>query len=272
MQKKCILSLLSVIISFIIYSQEDSFWDQKASFKIDSNDIWAVDVLGNTYITKKETIQKYDSVGKFKFSQSQKSSGRLSSIQTVNTMKLVVFSEEQQEMCFFDNTLTAYESCVDFSDYQISNASSMAVSSQPDKFWVYDQLNSRLHLLSLEQTDQAQEIENLKGMLNSIQLTSMFEADNFLYLIDLNQGIFILDIYGSLVNFINRRNIKGFQVDNKNYYFLEEKNLIIINKETNQEIEIVLPSKEITEFKKMGNSYFFRSPQEIRKYHLFLVK
>ncbi len=272
MTLKYYISILTIFASFVVLSQNEVNWTQKASFSIDSNDIWTIDVLGNTYITKKETIQKYDSLGKFKFSQSQKSSGRLSSIQTINTMKLVAFSEEQQEICFFDNTLTPYESCIDFEDYNISYASSVAVSSQPDKFWVYDQLNSRLHLLSLEQTDQAQEIENIKGMLNSIQLTSMFENNQFLYLIDLNQGVFILDIYGSIVNFIKRKNFKSFQVDEQNYYFTQEDNLLIINKETNQETTLPLPFNGIFEFKKSINGYFFRSSKEIRKYHLFLVK
>ena len=102
--------------------------------------------------------------------------------------------------------------------------------SKPGKFWVYDQLNSRLHLLSLEQTNQSQEIENLKGMLNSIQLNSMFENANFLYLIDFKQGVFVLDIYGSLINLIKRINFKSFQVDNQNYYFIEGDFLIIINR------------------------------------------
>jgi hypothetical protein len=252
-----------------VQSQTQFKWLQKASFVIDSNDIWATDVLGHTYLSKKETIQKFDSIGKFKFSQSQKSSGRLSSIQPINTMKVAVFSEEQQEICFFDNTLTPYESCVNLEDLSISYASMTAVSSQPGKFWVYDQLNSRLHLLSLELTNQSQEIENLKGMLNSIQLNSMFENANFLYLIDCKQGVFVLDMYGSLVNLIKRINFKSFQVDSKNYYFIEGNFLIIINKETFEETKIELPSQDIIEFKKSMDSYFFRTSKEIIKYQLF---
>ncbi len=253
-----------------LFSQTQYKWNQKASYVIDSNDIWTTDVFGNTYISRKETIQKFDSIGKFKFAQSQKSSGRLSSIQPINTMKVAVFSEEQQEICFFDNTLTPYEFCVNLEDLSISYASMMAVSSQPGKFWVYDQLNSRLHLLSLEQTNQSQEIENLKGMLNSIQLNSMFENANFLYLIDFKQGVFVLDIYGSLINLIKRINFKSFQVDNQNYYFIEGDFLIIINKETAQESKIELPFQEIIEFRKSMDSYFFRTTKEIRKYQLFL--
>ena len=252
-----------------VVAQNGDKWLQKAQYRIDSNDIWSTDVLSNTYITKKETIQKFDSTGTFKFAQSQKSSGRLSSIQPITTMKVAVFSEEQQEICFLDNTLTPYESCVNLEDAKISYASMMAVSSQSGKFWVYDQLNSRLHLLSFEQTNQSQEIENLKGLLNSLQLNSMFQYDNFLYLIDFKQGVFVLDVYGSLVNMIKREHFKSFQVDAKNYYFLEENFMIVINKETLKESKVELPFKDIIDFRKSLDYYFFRSSKEIRKYQLF---
>lgn len=265
------LSFVFFIIFFIstVSAQKRYDWIQKSNYSIDSNDIWSTDVLGNTYITKKETIQKFDSTGKFKFAQSQKSSGRLSSIQPINTMKVAVFSEEQQEICFFDNTLTPYESCVNLEGAKMSYASLMAVSSQPGKFWVYDQLNSRLHLLSLEQTNQTQEIQNLKGMLNSLQLNSMFQYDNFLYLIDFKQGVFVLDVYGSLVNLIKRENFNSFQVDAKNYYFLDENFMFVINRETLEESRIELPFMDIIEFRKTLDYYFFRSAKEIRKYQLF---
>ncbi len=267
------MKILNIIFLLLIctnaWSQNQFNWGQKANYVIDSNDIWTIDVLGNIYISKKETIQKFDSIGKFKFSQSQKSSGRLSSIQPINTMKVAVFSEEQQEICFFDNTLTPYESCINLEDSKISFASMMAVSSQPGKFWVYDQLNSRLHLLSMEQLSQSQEIENLKGILNSLQLNSMFEFANFLYLIDFKQGVFVLDMYGSLVNLVKRENFNSFQVDANNYYFLEKNNLIVINKETLEESKVELPFKDVVEFRKSLNCFFFRSSKEIRKYQLF---
>ncbi len=266
------ICILFSFFSIVIRAQEKFEWVERLSYKIDSLDIWTVDILGNTYISKKELIQKFDSLGRLKFSESEKSFGRLSSIQTINTMKLIVFSEEQQQMCFLDNTLTPFETCIDFEDHYINNATKIAVSSQPDKFWVYDQLNSRLHLLSLQQKNQAQEIENLKGLLNSIQIYSMIEQNNFLYLLDLNQGVYILDMYGSLVNFINRKNIKSFQVDLNYYYLLEGDQVVRIDIETNIEQKFKCPNSGIIDFKKSGNNYYFQTLNEIKKYHLLFDK
>ena len=257
---------------FLSFAQNEYNWIEKVNYSIDSSDVWTVDLLGNMYITKKELIQKNDSIGKLKFLQSQKSSGRITSIQTINTMKLIVFSEEQQNVCFLDNTLTPYEACIDFQDLNISNATKIAVSSQSDKFWVYDQLNSRLHLIALNQTNQSQEIENLNGLLNSSQLSYIFEYNNYLYLVDTSKGVFVLDMYGSLVNFLNQKNITFFQVDMQNYYFLRNNNLQIINTETKDEIMIPCPLANTIEFRKIGNSYYFRTQKEIKKYDLLFVK
>lgn len=266
------LSIFFSILCFALMAQPKFQWIEKATYKIDSVDNWTADLLGNVYISKRELIQKYDSIGKFKFSQSQKSVGRVSSIQAINTMKMIVFSEEQQEICFLDNTLTPYESCVNFVDQNIGNATKVAVSSQPDKFWVYDQLNSRLHLLSLVQTSQAQEIENLKGLLNSIQIAFMFEHNSNLYIVDFSQGVYCLDMYGSLLNFIKKTDFKGFQVDSDLYYFIEANTLLMFDNEMNTKFKVGCPINEIIDFKKIGNNYYFRTAKEIKKYHLLLEK
>jgi len=269
--KKTVL-FIGLFLSFYSFSQEQFEWSEKSKFQIDSTDVWAVDILGNTYVTKKEVIQKFDSTGNFKFSQSQKSMGRLSSIQSINTMKFVIFSEEQQMMCFLDNTLTPYETCVGFEDEGINNATNIATSSQPNKFWVYDQLNSRLHLLALSQRNQSQEIENLKGLLNSLQVSFMMEFDNLLYILDSNQGVFVFDMYGSLINFIKRSKCIGIQVDNNSYYLIENDYLVIINRENGAEIKIKCPFEGVIDFKKNGGNYFFRTKKEIKKYHLLFTK
>lgn len=262
------LVILLFLLPFITISQQKFEWIEKEKYPIDSSDIWTTDVLGNTYITKKEVIHKYDSIGTLKFSQSQKSIGRLASIQPINTMKLVIFSEEQQEFCFLDNTLTPYGTCIDLIDQNIGNATIVAVSSQPDKFWVYDQLNSRLHLLSLAETDQAQEIENLRGLLNSTQITFMVEQNNLLYLVDPSQGVYLLDMYGSLVDLIKKSEVKGIQVDLDNLYVLEKDQISIINLDTDVEIKVDCPFENVLEFRKSGKNYYFRTETEIKKYQL----
>ena len=82
-------------------------------------DVWNVDNLGNLYVIQNNFISKLDSSGKQTYSQSIKSLGRISEIEPINAMKLVLFSEEQQSICFLDNTLSLNGSCKYFDEFDI---------------------------------------------------------------------------------------------------------------------------------------------------------
>jgi hypothetical protein len=60
------VSFSFLLINSNLLSQSQFKWNQKANYSIDSIEIWAIDVLGNTYISKKENIQKFDSNGVLK--------------------------------------------------------------------------------------------------------------------------------------------------------------------------------------------------------------
>jgi len=260
------------VLSFKSFGQEsDSLeWIEKGELGIGSNEIWSVDLLGNIYIAKKSIINKYDSTGILKFSQSIKSIGRLQDIQAINTMKVVAFSEEQQSICIMDNTLTLSEECLDLSKFNIGNASLIAVSGQSDKIWVVDQLNSKLLLLSLNGTDQFQEIKNLQGILNISQIVSIQEVNNQLFLMDSNNEIFQFDIYGSLINRYTFENLKGFVVKGSTLVALLEDRFVLASLEESVKKIIEIPVKRINEVKISGNFFYFRTENKILKYSLFL--
>ncbi|MBI1837116.1 MAG: hypothetical protein HYR91_07605 [Flavobacteriia bacterium] len=268
MKSKLYITFLCIHFCVIVCNGQNK-WELIQTYSVDSNSVWNVDVLGNVYVTKNDLLQKFDSVGILKFSQSQKSIGKISSIQPINTMKLIVFSEEQQEYCVLDNTLTRIENCVDLSEKDISYASFFVVSAQPDKYWVYDQLNSRFHLVSHGQTGQNQDIENLKGILNSNNFSFVLEQNYQLYLVDSLKGVYILDLYGTLLDFLPERNVLSLSADEKFIYLFRQNDLKIIQKETMKSIEIKMPEAEILDFKKNGSSFYFKTKTNIKKFKLF---
>jgi len=81
--------------------------------------VWNIDNLGNIYAIQNEVIVKFDSTGKQTFSQSIKSLGRISEIEPINSMKIVLFSEEQQNICFLDNTLSLNGNCKNFEEFDV---------------------------------------------------------------------------------------------------------------------------------------------------------
>lgn len=265
-------SVFCIIVLFSGFTQnEDTLdWIKKGEFAIDKNDIWSVDVLGNVYITRKNVITKYDSIGLVKFTQSIKSLGHLKVIRSINTMKLLTFSEEQQTICFLDNTLTLSEDCLDLSLFDIGNASLISTSGQPDKVWVVDQLNSKLLLLSLGKTRQYQEIKNLRGILNLSDIISMQEINNTLYIVDSKYQIFHFDLYGSLIEKFQSERCLDLVIKDESLVMLREDRLVVRNMIDGTMNEIRIPMTDAIEFSIVGNFIYFRSGNKILKYSVTL--
>lgn len=264
------LLFFSVIInSFLVFSQNKLNWKENYRYEIDSTYKWRVDGIGNIYAFRNNIISKYDSIGVFKFSESQKRFGTIQSISPVNAMKLIVFSEEQQLICTVDNTLTNYSNCKDLSGFEIQYATFLSASSRPNKLWVFDQLNSTLLLLNLN-GEVEQKISNLNNTIGIENVNSLFEVNSKLYIYDSGKGMFSFDIYGSLLHFEDFRNAQSVVVDEKNIIYLKNNKLLFINLKSGEKREVILPLEGIKNFQKLANYYFFRRGNKIYKYQLDL--
>lgn len=268
-----ILSVISLVLLTNLSCAQDTLqqrWSEMNRYSLGKDEKWAVDVIGNIYLTNKKVIEKYDSTGQKKFTQSIKSFGRIALIDPINTMKIMVFSEDQQQFCLLDNTLTLTEKCIDFNDFNVGNAIKVSVSGQPDKLWVVDQVNSTLSLLSLSGTMQSQEVKNLSGLLNINSLSELFEHDNNLFLSDTSGVIYQFDLYGSLVNTFHNKPFLDFEILNGSILLLYEDKLLILNKNGDFQEEIILPERGINSFEVSNNVFHFQTDNKLSTYRLNL--
>jgi len=268
-----LLFLLSLFfLTFFTFGQDslDIRWSELNSYSIGKDEKWAVDVIGNIYMTNRKVIEKYDSTGQKKFTQSIKSFGKIEKIDPINTMKILIYSEDQQQFCVLDNTLTLTEKCIDFNDVNIGNAIKVAVSGQPDKLWVVDQVNSTLSLLSLSGTMQSQEIKNLSGLLNINSLKALFENDNNLFLADTSGTIYQFDLYGSLVNSYRVDPFLSFTILNDSFLLLYKDKIVVLNKNGEFLEEINLPVSGVKSFAVSNNVFHFQSDNKLSTYRLNL--
>ncbi len=273
---KLVLSLIYIIVNSFLFSQKSDsfFWVKQMEYHVDDNTSWAVDILGNIYFNNGRVLQKFDSLGVQKFAQSIKSVGNIKEIMPVNTMKLVLFSEEQQVLCLMDNTLTMSENLIELSDFNIGMASLVAVSSQPDKVWVLDQLNSKLLLLDLSGKIQYQEVKNLKGILNLSDIKEMVEFDTHLFLLSDDGSFYELDMYGSLLyeydfspeNTLS--SIRSLNLSIGKVFCLNNDQLDVRELYGENTTLVNLPLDEIYEFKKSSDYYYFKTSDKILKYSL----
>lgn len=253
------------------------FWKKNKVLKIKSSDIWSVDKLENVYITDGASIKKFDSTGVLKFQQSIKSYGKATQLAPVNSMKLIYFSQEQQNLCFLDNTLTVTEDCIDLVDYNIFNAEWIATSSRPELLWVYDNVNSTLKLISLNAIGHVNlEILNVKGILNLEGVDQLFEVAQNLYVFDRSKGVFQLDFYGGLLNHWSSENEISIDVGtDKRLYRLQKSTLVaqgLFAGIPGEKTKFSLPMEGIKDFRVVGSNFYFRTTEGVYKYTLHFNK
>jgi hypothetical protein len=216
-------------------------------------------------------IEKYDSIGGLKFSQSIRAIGKSTELTTVNSMKILSFSDQQQTLCTLDNTLTLSENCIDLQEFEIQSAIHVSASSQPDRVWVMDQLNYHLMSLNLT-TGKYSEISNLTGILNIEYVDEMKEYGNELFILDKSKGLYRFDFYGSLLSYFPLDESLAFAVQDGNAMILNKDGILLIDLETEEEQIITLPKPDITDFSVNGSSFYFRTVDKIFRYNLSLAK
>lgn len=260
-----------MLLTFVsVVKAQENNWKLEKEFMIEKDGVWAVDELNNLYVSSSNILYKTDSLGNLKFQQSIKSFGNLSAIEIINSMKIVVFSEEQQSIGFFDNTLTQSDNSIDLSELNIVNARIISRSSQQEKLWVLDQQNSTLFLISLNRSNQFQEISNLSGLLNLNEITFMMEEKNQLFIVDKSGKICLFDVYGSMKNCFEFPRFDAVTIKGDFIIGCQNEEIEFFNTKNLETKKLLFPIKGIKECKLSGNYFYFRTENKIYKYTLNL--
>ncbi len=257
-----------IFLSFVAHGQNKIV--QTSSYSVDAQSVWKADLLGNLYLAKKDLLIKYDTAGVKQFSQSIKSLGSVEAILPINTMKIVLFSEQQQTFTLMDNTLTRSNQTYDLSEMGFGYVHAMAVSSQPNKFWIYDQANSKLVLIDLNRTNQQQEITNFRGILNLEEVDWIKEEKNNLYLYQKKTGLYVFDLYGSLLETIPIPDMEDVQIHNDIIFTLKKGIVYRYNPENGSSEIVNIPSTAILAFQWVNDTFFVRTKSELLKYRFYL--
>jgi hypothetical protein len=176
---------ISFFVLFLVHSITAQLIFQREFSLPSANPGWYVDPIGNHYVLDNNKISKIDSLGKVMFSQAIKSQGEISQLVFNSAQKIISFSEEQQQICVFDNTITPVSMCLNLDEFTISNATLIASSSRANCIWIFDRVNSTVLLLDTEKKILLQRLRNLSGLIGlSNNITFMREDDEKLWISD----------------------------------------------------------------------------------------
>jgi hypothetical protein len=230
---------------------------------------WNIDNLGNVYIVQGNTLVKSDSTGKQIYSQSIKSIGKISQIEPINAMKIILFSEEQQSICIVDNTLTLNGDCKYLDDFNAQNAKFIAVSGRSNLIWVYDEFKSTMLLIDFVKDKIIQRVENLIGIIDAkAGFFKMSEKENYLYVYAIDGNVYEFDQmltetgnqYGDFQ--------EKWDANREFLVSLQQNSLFFTDKINNEMQQMNCPEKEVLEFKMQGDFFYFLSGKKISKYSL----
>lgn len=211
-------------------------------------DAFTSDNIGNFYLYNKNEILMYDSTGFLKNRFSDKSLGKITSVDARNPLKIVVFFEDLPAIIFLDNMIAQNGETVWLQKLQMEQTSAVCASYNSG-LWLYDRLQ-----FQLTRVDQHFKITHQTGNLAQIIGTRlnpewMMEEGNWLYVYNPLSGILIFDIYGTYLKTIPKKNLVNMQVFENTLLLFDGEKFIQYNTKTLQEQTIPLPDIPLNEIK-----------------------
>jgi hypothetical protein len=230
-----------------------------------------VDELGYFTFFTKDRIEKNDTNGVLLFKQSVKLLGKIDCIDVSNPMRPMVFFKEQQVVAFFDNTLTPHQQITRLSDLDISYATLACYSNQSNRFWIYDQDNSKLIQFNQELKKMI-ETQNLAGLLALDNPIQLLERNNILYLVDENKGVYLFDMYGTFIEFVEITGVEWIQADENTLYYIQDAHLWSLNRRTKNKFKIALKETFSPYFQYSKKKFYFALEKNLIVYEILPLK
>jgi hypothetical protein len=270
---KSILILINLFVLTFSFGQDSIYsWNEK--FRISENTIsgWNTDAFGNLIVSSSSSLIKYNLEGQITHKISSKSYGEIKQIIPITPLKIVLFSEQQQQICFVDNTLTPVDLCIDLGDYNIEFATYIGRSSRGGKLWVFDQVNSVLLLIDLNKSGKiVQEIRNTKGLISISDLREIIEFESNLYLFDSTGQLTIFDLNGTLIS-QQKLDCQEISASDNRIWLVNQDKLGFISEQENTVEFCRLPLAEVVCFRANSDRFYFQYKNEIRSYNLVKKK
>lgn len=236
-----------------------------AEYPLPSGVKWVVNGRGDVIYTKNDGIVLLASDGRV-LKQSVKSIGLIDQFQIVNTLKFLVFSSEQQLICFFDNSLSNLDQCLDLEEMGYAQVTKVAASSQSDKIWIYDEVNSVLSLHSMLTNIQNQMVVNLRGTLGISEVTEIVEYNNNLIIIDKHKGLYFFDRFGTFENFFPIERVQHLEVIGRHLLLLVDEDILECSIQLDGTYTLTpLGYEMVNEFHYNGESLFIQKGNKIEK-------
>jgi len=261
MIKKVILFLLLSLHS-VCFGQNQKLQTTALHSEAMENKIYiGFDGLGNNYYSKENVFIKQNETQKWEYKNV--SLGKITSVDFVNPLKIVVFYADFNTIITLDNQLNEIQKLNLFAIDNTIFASKVGMSSK-NQFWIYNALTQQILLFNyLKNTS--------KNIGNPIQENIKYTDSDFnnFYWVDQNNNWFSIDVFGKVKLLATIPRWENIQViDAERLLFSADNMLYCLNNKLKVVYEIEIVEKSFQKFYYKDQILSIFTNQEIKNYKI----
>ncbi len=202
---------------------------------------FTTDNTGKLYLVKPDnSLVRYNEKGDSTAAYNELKNGRLTSIDALNPLKLVLYYGNFSRVVLLDRMM-ALKNSIDLRTLGIT-ATTVVAASSDGNMWVFDNNNARLKKMD-EQLNVLFESNDLRQELSDVlQPVFMTEQDRKLYLCDTASGVFVFDRYGTYITTYPIKNCKQLQIFGDKMVYPLGESLVVYDMIGFKESRIPLPN------------------------------
>lgn len=217
-----------------------------------------VDNPGNIYIVdQKNRLIKYGPDFKELYRYASNKNGLITTIDVSNSLKIVVFYDDFNQVRILDNTLSVMTE-LDLS-HQFLDITACGASNDGN-LWVYDPIQFKL----LKLNDQGRillESNNVSDFgMSGVHISKIKESANYVVLCDNEKGFYFFDNFGQYIYHFPAKGIQSFQFDGKLVVYYTDTGIktFSIQKKERQLISVsVIPNTADLMFILYNDGYYY---------------
>jgi hypothetical protein len=221
------------------------------------------DGLGNNYFIKDNVFSKQDTSQIWEYKNV--ALGRITSVDYINPLKIVVFYEDFNTIISLDNQLNEVQKLNLFDIDNTIFASKIGMASQ-NQFWIYNSLTQQIMLFDyLKNTS--------KTIGNPIQESIIYTQSDFnnFYWIDEINNWYSIDIFGKVTLLANIPPFEKIQIiDAEKLLFSRDNILYCLNNQTKVVYEIEIVEKSFQNYYYKDQILAIFTNQQIKNYKIKL--
>lgn len=239
---KKLISIASLAFSFIAQAQTDTSFQFVRTVTADIV-AFTVDNLDNIYMLNstnqvKKLNSNGDSVAIF---NNVKKYGQATLIDVSNPLKVLLYYKDFATIVVLDRFFNV-RNTIDLRKQNILQVRAIA-QSYDNKIWVYDELENKLKKLD-EDGKLILETPDFRQLFGQAPMPQkIYDQDQYVYLYDSAQAVFVFDYYGALKNKILITGWQNFKVAGKYIFGSKENTLYRYNIRTFQVDEWKMPEE-----------------------------